>query len=309
MKLYNNQKSYSKAPSVITIGTFDGVHIGHQKIIERLVKVGEKKSLESVVLTFFPHPRMVLQKDANIKLLNTIEERKELLSKLNLKALVVKTFTEDFANLSARAYVKSILVDELNAKHIIIGYDHHFGKNRSANINDLKTFGKEFGFEVEEISAQDIKDVSVSSTKIRNAISGGDLQTANSYLGSPYVLTGTVIKGKGLGKQIQFPTANIHIKEDYKLIPKNGVYVVKSLIDDTSVYGMMNIGTNPTVNGIKQSIEIHFFNLNQDLYGKRLKVSVLNRLRNEHKFESLAMLQEQLKLDQNKALTFIKDNE
>ena len=309
MKVYDSQKSYSKLPSVITIGTFDGVHVGHQKIIERLVNVSQNKSLESVVLTFFPHPRMVLQKDADIKLLNTIDERKELLSNLGLDALVIKTFNKDFANLSARDYVKSILVDELNAKHIIIGYDHHFGKQRSANINDLKTFGKEFGFEVEEISAQDIEDVSVSSTKIRNAISGGDLQTANSYLGSPYVLTGTVIKGKGLGKQIQFPTANIHIKEDYKLIPKNGVYVVKSLIDDTSVYGMMNIGTNPTVNGIKQSIEIHFFNLNQDLYGKRLKVSVLNRLRNEHKFESLAMLQEQLKLDQNKALTFIKDNE
>lgn len=309
MKVYDSQKSYSKLPSVITIGTFDGVHVGHQKIIERLVNVSQNKSLESVVLTFFPHPRMVLQKDADIKLLNTIDERKELLSNLGLDALVIKTFNKDFANLSARDYVKSILVDELNAKHIIIGYDHHFGKQRSANINDLKTFGKEFGFEVEEISAQDIEDVSVSSTKIRNAISGGDLQTANSYLGSPYVLTGTIIKGKGLGKQIQFPTANIHIKEDYKLIPKNGVYVVKSLIDDTSVYGMMNIGTNPTVNGIKQSIEIHFFNLNQDLYGKRLKVNVLNRLRNEHKFESLAMLQEQLKLDQNKALTFIKDNE
>ena len=309
MKLYDSQKSYSKLPSVITIGTFDGVHIGHQKIIERLVKVGKDKSLESVVLTFFPHPRMVLQKDTTIKLLNTIDERKELLSNLGLDALVIKTFNKDFANLSARDYVKSILVDELNAKHIIIGYDHHFGKQRSANINDLKTFGKEFGFEVEEISAQDIEDVSVSSTKIRNAISDGDLLTANVYLGSPYVLTGTVIKGKGLGKQIKFPTANIHIKEDYKLIPKNGVYVVKSLIDDTSVYGMMNIGTNPTVNGIKQSIEIHFFNLNQDLYGKRLKISVLNRLRDEHKFESLVMLQEQLKLDQNKALTFIKDNE
>lgn len=296
-------------PSVITIGTFDGVHIGHQKIIERLVNVSQNKSLESVVLTFFPHPRMVLQKDTTIKLLNTIDERKELLSNLGLDALVIKTFNKDFANLSARDYVKSILVDELNAKHIIIGYDHHFGKQRSANINDLKTFGKEFGFEVEEISAQDIEDVSVSSTKIRNAISDGDLLTANVYLGSPYVLTGTVIKGKGLGKQIKFPTANIHIKEDYKLIPKNGVYVVKSLIDDTSVYGMMNIGTNPTVNGIKQSIEIHFFNLNQDLYGKRLKISVLNRLRDEHKFESLVMLQEQLKLDQNKALTFIKDNE
>jgi len=284
LKLYNAQKTYSKNPSVITIGTFDGVHIGHQKIIERLVKVGQKKILEAVVLTFFPHPRMVLQKDANIKLLNTIDERKELLFKLNLEALVVKTFTPEFSNLSARDYVKNILVDELNAKHIIIGYDHHFGKNRSANIEDLKTFGKEFGFEVEEISAQDIQDVSVSSTKIRNAISEGDINTANSYLGAPYFLTGTVVRGKGLGKKIQFPTANIHIKEDYKLIPKNGVYVVSAEIDNSIVYGMMNIGTNPTVNGKNQSIEVHFFNLDKDLYGNRLVVKILNRLRDEHKF-------------------------
>ncbi|WP_323789150.1 bifunctional riboflavin kinase/FAD synthetase [Psychroserpens sp.] len=305
MKLYDNQNSYSKKPSVITIGTFDGVHIGHQKIIERLVKVGKNKSLESVVLTFFPHPRMVLQKESNIELLNTIDERKDLLSKLNLQALVIKTFTVKFANLSARDYVKRVLVEELNAKHIIIGYDHHFGKNRSANIEDLKIYGKEFGFDVEEISAQDIKDVAVSSTKIRNAISNGELQTANTYLGYPYFLTGIVVRGKGLGKQIQFPTANLQIKEDYKLIPKNGVYVVHSVIDGLTVYGMMNIGTNPTVNGTSQSIEVHFFNLDKDLYDDTLKVHILSRIRDEQKFQSVALLQEQLKLDQEHALKYI----
>ncbi len=309
MKLYNSQNTYSKNPSVITIGTFDGVHIGHKKIIERLVNVGKNNNLEALVLTFFPHPRMVLQKEANIKLINTIDERKELLSKLNLEALVVKAFNIDFSNLSARDYVKNILVDELNAKHIIIGYDHHFGKNRSANIDDLKTFGKEFGFKVEEISAQDIKDVAVSSTKIRNAISEGDLVTANSYLGAPFFITGTVIKGKGLGKQIQFPTANIHIKEDYKLIPKYGVYVVCAIIDGATVYGMMNIGTNPTVNGDKQSIEVHFFNLDKDLYGETLQVNILIRLRDEHKFESVELLQEQLKLDQKNALEYLDSYE
>ena len=275
MKLFNSQNTYTKIPSVITIGTFDGVHIGHQKIIERLVNVGLSKNLKSLVLTFFPHPRMVLQKDSNIKLLNTINERKDLLSSLNLEALVIKKFNIEFANLSARDYIKDVLVGELNAKHIIIGYDHHFGKNRSANIEDLKTFGNEFGFEVEEISAQDIKDVAVSSTKIRNAITNGDIQTANSFLGYPYFITGTVIKGKGLGKQIEFPTANIHIKEDYKLIPKNGVYTVKSIIDNDTVYGMMNIGTNPTVNGTKQTIEVHFFNINKDLYDDQIKVKYL----------------------------------
>ncbi|WP_456438601.1 bifunctional riboflavin kinase/FAD synthetase [Psychroserpens sp.] len=309
MILYDNQKPYFKKPSVITIGTFDGVHIGHQKIIERLVKVGQNKNLESAVLTFFPHPRMVLQKESNIKLLNTIDERKELFSKLGLEALVIKKFNKEFANLSARDYVKNILVDELNAKHIIIGYDHYFGKNRSANIDDLNIFGKEFGFEVEEISAQDIKDVAVSSTKIRNAVSDGDFQTANSYLGSPYFITGTIIKGKGLGKQIQFPTANIQIKEDYKLIPKNGVYIVNSIIDNIIVHGMMNIGTNPTFNGTKQSIEVHFFNLDKNLYNNTLKVNIINRLRDEHKFESVALLKEQLKLDQEQSLKFINDYE
>lgn len=309
MKLYDTQKSYTKNPSVVTIGTFDGVHIGHQKIIERLVNVGHSKKLESVVLTFFPHPRMVLQKEANIKLLNTIDERKRLLSQLNLDALVVKTFNTTFANLSAREYVKTILVDELNAKHIIIGYDHHFGKNRSANIEDLKAFSNEFDFDVEEISAQDIKDVAVSSTKIRSAILEGDVTTANLYLGAPYFITGAVIKGKGLGKQIQFPTANIKIKEDYKLIPKNGVYVVKSTIDGFTVFGMMNIGTNPTVNGTEQSIEVHFFNLDKDLYGKTLKVDILSRLRDEHKFESVALLQEQLNLDRTNALNFVSNHE
>lgn len=309
LKVYTSQNQYSKKPSVITIGTFDGVHIGHQKIIDQLVKVGQNKNLEAVVLTFFPHPRMVLQKDSNIKLLNTINERKELLSKLNLDGLIVKTFDREFANLSARDYVKNILVDELNAKHIIIGYDHHFGKNRSANIDDLKRFGKEYGFEIEEISAQDIKDVAVSSTKIRNAISKGDITTASSYLGAPYFLTGSVVKGKGLGKQIQFPTANIHIEEDYKLIPKNGVYVVSAIIDKTKTYGMMNIGTNPTVNGKTQSIEVHFFNLDKNLYGETLQVMILNRLRDEHKFESINLLQKQLKLDQKEALHFINQYE
>lgn len=309
MKVYNSQNAYTKQPSVITIGTFDGVHIGHKKIIERVVNVGNNKNLEAVVLTFFPHPRMVLQKDSTIKLLNTIDERKTLLSKLNLESLVIKTFNHEFANLSAQDYVKQILVDELNAKHIIIGYDHHFGKNRSANIDDLKSFGKVYGFEVEEISAQDIKDVAVSSTKIRNAIIDGDITTANAYLGSEYFITGTVVKGKGLGKQIHFPTANINIAEDYKLIPKNGVYTVSAILDDSRVYGMMNIGTNPTVNGKKQTIEVHFFNLDKDLYGEVLQIKILDRQRDEHKFESITQLQEQLRLDQYQALKFIENYE
>ncbi|WP_299223007.1 bifunctional riboflavin kinase/FAD synthetase [uncultured Psychroserpens sp.] len=309
MELHKKPHTYTKNPSVITIGTFDGVHIGHQKIIKRLVAVGQQANLESVVLTFFPHPRMVLQKNSDIKLLNTIDERQELLSAFGLETLVIKPFTKEFSKLSAQEYVKTVLIDELNAKHIIIGYDHHFGKNRSANIDDLKTFGELFNFKVEEISAQDIKDVAVSSTKIRNAIASGAIDTANSYLGYNYYMTGIVIKGKGLGKQIHFPTANIAIEEPYKLIPKNGVYVTRTVINNVFVYGMMNIGTNPTVNGTKQSIEVHFFNLNQDLYHQTLKVEVLQRLRDEHKFESIKLLKRQLEKDKKSALSFIESYE
>ncbi|HEX9827861.1 MAG TPA: bifunctional riboflavin kinase/FAD synthetase [Flavobacteriaceae bacterium] len=298
---FNNLK-----PSVVTIGTFDGVHLGHQKIIKRLQNVAKEKGLQSVILTFFPHPRMVLQHAVEIKLLNTIEERQELLSHLGLDHLVIKKFTKEFARLSPEQYVRDILVKELNAKHIIIGYDHRFGKNRRANIKDLITFGKQFGFKVEEISVQDVEDVAVSSTKIRTALNRGDVKTANAFLGYDYFLTGRVIKGKQIGKQIGFPTANIEIKEDYKLIPKTGSYVVKSYIEDNLVYGMMNIGTNPTVDGTKQSIEIHFFNFNQDLYNKRIKIELLDWLREERKFESLEHLQSQLKIDKVNALKVIE---
>lgn len=306
MKIYNTPNSYPKFPSVITIGTFDGVHLGHKKIIKRLQNIASEKGLQSVILTFFPHPRMVLQTAVEIKLLNTIEERQEILSNLGLDHLVIKEFTEEFSKLSAEQYVKDILVDELNAKHIIIGYDHRFGRNRRANIKDLISFGKHYKFEVEEISVKDVEDVAVSSTKIRNALNMGDIKTANTFLGYNYFLTGTVIKGKQIGKQIGFPTANIYIKEDYKLIPKNGAYVVKSTIDDTHYYGMMNIGTNPTVDGTKQSIEVHFFNFDQDLYDKKLKIELLEPLRNERKFESLDSLQQQLKIDKETALKFIQ---
>src|SRR5690606_14662008 len=291
--------------SIVTIGTFDGVHIGHQKIIKKLTKTAKEKQLKSIVLTFFPHPRMVLQKNANIQLLNTIEERKELLYNFGVDDIYIQEFTKEFSELSAEDFVKTLLVDRLNAKHIIIGYDHQFGKNRSAGIEDLKIFGKQFGFEVDEISVQDVDDVAVSSTKIRNALNQGDITTANSYLGYSYFLTGTVIKGKGLGRQIEFPTANISIEETYKLIPKQGVYVVKAHIENKTVFGMMNIGTNPTVNGKEQSIEVHLFDFNADIYGAKLKVELLHRLRDEHHFESMDDLKSQLYQDKQDALNLI----
>ena len=294
--------------TVLTIGTFDGVHIGHQKIIKRLVEISKVKNLTPSLLTFFPHPRMVLQKDANIKLINTISEKETILNAFGISNLIIKEFTKDFSRLTALEYVENILVNQLKAKHIIIGYDHHFGRNRNANIEDLKQFGKEFNFEVEEISKQDINDVAVSSTKIRNALLEGDIKTANAYLGYNFMLSGTVISGKKLGKTINYPTANLYIEENYKLIPKHGVYIVKSEIDHQTVYGMMNIGFNPTVNGKHQTIETHFFNFNKDLYGKNLKIELLQRLRNEHKFESVSELQNQLHKDKTDALEFLNKN-
>lgn len=295
----------SLTAKVTTIGTFDGVHIGHQKILKQVVQLAEDNGYIPVVLTLFPHPRMVLQKDDSIKLLNTIEERIELLKASGIKDVIVKEFTEEFASLSAKDYVKQILVDELNTKQIVIGYDHHFGKNRSANINDLKLFAKRYDFKVEEISAQDIEDVTVSSTKIRKALNEGEVDLANSYLGYNFFITGTVVKGKGLGRTIDFPTANISITASYKLIPGNGVYVVKSTIENKSIFGMMNIGTNPTVDGKTRSIEVHFFNFNKDIYNSELKIEFLKRLRSEQKFKNLDALKIQLKEDMVNASTYI----
>lgn len=291
---------------IVTIGTFDGVHVGHQKILKRVRHLAKENNYTPTVLTLFPHPRMVLQKNDDIKLLNTIEERIEILKQYGIKNVIVKEFNRAFANLSAEDYVKKILVDELNTKQIVIGYDHHFGKNRSANISDLKQFSETYNFEVEEISAQDIADVTVSSTKIRNALNTGKVGIANSFLGYNYFISGEVVKGKGLGRTLDFPTANIYIKETYKLIPADGVYVVKSKYEGSTIYGMMNIGTNPTVDGKSRSIEVNFFNFDKDIYGSPLRIEFLHWLRSEQKFENLEALKTQLRMDMENAQNFIK---
>ncbi|MEJ6792046.1 MAG: bifunctional riboflavin kinase/FAD synthetase [Lacinutrix sp.] len=297
-----------KSNTVVTIGTFDGVHIGHQKIIQRLIEVAKNKGLTSTILTFFPHPRMILQKDADIKLINTLEEKEQVLKHFGLENLVVKKFTKEFSRLSAQEFVEKILVKQLKAKHVIIGYDHHFGRNRSANIEDLKSFGAQYNFEVEEITAQDINDVSVSSTKIRTALLEGDIKTANSYLGYTFIISGIVEKGRGIGRTIGFPTANIAIKEHYKLIPKQGVYVIKSVIDNETIYGMMNIGTNPTLSGVTETIEVNLFDFEANLYNKKITIELLERLRDEVKFESVDALKQQLTKDKNNALQFINSD-
>lgn len=310
MKKYTSASTFkSDRHTVVTIGTFDGVHIGHSAILKRLVETAKKEDLDSVVLTFFPHPRMVLQQHSEISLLNTIDERAQLLEKTGLEHLVIHQFTHAFSRLTALEYVRDILVNGLKAKKIIIGYDHRFGRNRTANIENLKEFGLTYGFEVEEISAKELDDVTISSTKIRNALNAGDIETANSYLGYNYMLTGEIEKGKALGRTINYPTANLKLKEKYKLIPKNGVYVVASIIEGKKIFGITSIGTNPTVGGKKRTIETHFLNFNKDLYGKEITIEFLKHIRDEETFDSIEELRQEIEIDEKKAIQFLNQRE
>ncbi|MDT0554230.1 bifunctional riboflavin kinase/FAD synthetase [Urechidicola vernalis] len=308
MNTTHNFSNFSTSKrTVVTIGTFDGVHLGHKKIIEQLLNASRNKNETSVLLTFFPHPRMVLQKDQEIKLINTLREKSNLLDKLGLDELIIHPFDKEFSRLTAFEFVRDVLVNKLNISKLIIGYDHHFGKNREGNFEQLKEYGEMFDFELEEIPAQNLNDIAISSTKIRTAISKGNIIKANKFLGYNFNLTGVVSKGENLGTSLGFPTANIKIAENYKIIPKTGVYVVKSTIENKEYFGMMNIGNRPTVNGKNQTIEIHFFKLNTNLYGKEITVELLEFLRDEQKFDSLDSLKEQLQIDKSKSTEFINN--
>ena len=291
----------TQQPTVLTIGTFDGVHLGHQKIVERVVTTARQEGLLATVFTFFPHPRMVVQHDKGLKLIHTLEEKKQLLQQLGVDLLVVQPFNEAFAQLTAEEFVSTILVQRLNVKKVIIGYDHRFGRNRTANIDDMRLFGKKYGFAVEEISVQEVDEVSVSSTKIREALNKGDVTTAEHYLGTPYSLTGRVVHGLKLGRTLGYPTANIQVTEDYKLIPKDGVYAVYSYIDGRKVYGMMSIGKNPTIEGKGASIEVYFFDFDGNLYDQKLTIEFVQYLREEQKFATIDLLKKQLQDDETAA--------
>lgn len=305
LKIFHSINDFSSSKkTILTLGTFDGVHIGHKKILDKVINSTEEDKYESLVLTFFPHPRMVLQENSEIKLLNTITEKIELLENMGIHNLVIHPFDETFSRLTAEDFVQTVLVEKFNIHKIIIGYDHRFGRNRTANIDDLIEYGLKYDFEVEQISVKEINDISVSSTKIRTALSEGDMEKANSYLDYNYPLSGRVFKGKQLGRTIGFPTANIQIEEDYKLIPKKGAYIVTSTINDILVKGIMNIGLNPTVQGENLSLEIHFLDFDQDLYGKKITVSLLQYLREEQKFNSLEELTTQLELDKTTAIQY-----
>lgn len=311
MKIFNSINDFipmaiGTKKTILTLGTFDGVHLGHRKILEKLTQNTQDEKYESLVLTFFPHPRMVLQGESEVKTLNTIDEKIDLLESVGVQNLVIHPFDAPFSQLTAEEFVKTVLVDRFHIQKIIIGHDHRFGRNRTANIDDLIAFGQHYNFEVEQISVQEIQDVSISSTKIRNALIAGNIALANNFLGYEYFLTGMVSKGKQFGRTIGFATANLQIEENDKLIPCNGVYVVKSILNQKTVFGMMNIGFNPTVAGNKLSVEVHYFDFNADLYDQKIRVSFLKHLRSEQKFGSVDLLKEQLENDKKSALAYLK---
>ena len=260
---------------------------------------------ESLVLTFFPHPRMVLQENSEIKLLNTIAEKSILLEKIGIDNLIIHPFDKEFSRLTAEEFVEEILIKKFNVHKIVIGYDHRFGRNRTANFETLQEFGVQYGFEVEQITAQQINDISISSTKIRTAIIEGNINLANQYLGYNYSITGTIVKGKQLGRTIGFPTANIKIAEDYKLIPKNGVYIVKCNINEKHYFGMMNIGNRPTVDGTNTTIEINIFDFDQEIYDEQITVEFLDFIRDEQKFDSIDELKNQIQKDKTTSLNYL----
>ena len=294
--------------TIVTLGTFDGVHLGHQSILKKLLEATENGVYESVVLTFYPHPRMVLQQEYSLQLLNSIEEKTVLFEQFGIDHLIIHPFDESFSKLSAEDFVQKILVDQLHIHKIIIGHDHRFGENRTANITDLIQFGKKYNFEVEQINAEAINKIAVSSTNIRTALANGSIQLANRYLGYDYSFSGKVILGKQLGRTLGFPTANLILLEPYKLIPKEGAYIVYSALNNTRIFGMMNIGNNPTLGENERSIEVHFFDLNEDLYDSVLCISLLAFIRPEEKFSSVEALKTQLEKDRDFSKKYVKDN-
>jgi riboflavin kinase/FMN adenylyltransferase len=293
--------------AVVTSGTFDGVHIGHQKILKRLCSLAKTINGKSVVITFWPHPRFVLSPDDNkLKLLSTFEEKAEVLEQNGVDYLIKIPFTKAFSELSSEDFINSILIEKLKTNILVIGYDHRFGHNREGSFDYLKKNEAQYGFKVEEIPKQELEDVAVSSTKIRNALLERDVKTANSYLGRPYSLTGKVVEGAKIGRTIGFPTANLQITEAFKLIPSNGVYAIRTKIADQLKSGMLNIGIRPTVNGATRTIEAHIFDFSGDLYGKMLQVEIISQIREEKKFPNLDSLKNQLISDKEVALSILK---
>jgi riboflavin kinase/FMN adenylyltransferase len=308
MKIYRGLQDFTKLKNaVVTSGTFDGVHIGHQKILQRLEEIAEQNGGETVLLTYWPHPRLVLYKEQQFKLLNSIEEKARLLEKSGVAHLLIIPFTTEFSQMSSERFIKNILVKRIGTKKLVIGYNHRFGKNREGSFEELRKNAPQYGFEVEEIPKQMIDHLSVSSTKIRKALDAGLVEIANEYLGKPYSLTGTVVEGDKIGRKLGFPTANIHIDFDQKLIPADGIYAVR-LRHERAVYdGMLNIGYRPTFEGKKRRIEVHIFDFDKSIYGDKLMIRLFKQTRREIKFPNMELLKQQLATDKKTVQQVLKN--
>jgi riboflavin kinase / FMN adenylyltransferase len=299
MKIYHHIHEFKRlSNAIVTIGSFDGVHKGHQKILQRLVELAQDTKGETVVMTFWPHPRAVLSPERNdLKLLSTIEEKTELLSRYGIDHLLIIPFSKEFSEISPEDFISSILINTIGTKKLVVGYDHRFGKDRAGDFELLEDKSKEYNFEVEEISREDVKNIGVSSSIIREALLKGDIKTATEYLGRPYELSGKVAEGRKLGRTIGFPTANIEPSDSCKLIPADGVYAVLVEAGKQIHKGMMNIGMRPTVNGHSRKIEVNIFNFSKDIYNESLVAHFIERLRDEEKFAGLDELKSQLYKD------------
>ncbi|WP_316821706.1 bifunctional riboflavin kinase/FAD synthetase [Pedobacter gandavensis] len=308
MKTYHHLSEFKKLDNAVaTIGTFDGVHFGHQKIIKRLCELAKSTGGESVILTFFPHPRMIIDpENQDLKLINTIDEKIKILSELGVDHLIITPFTRDFSNLSPTDYIKNILVDTIGIKQLIVGYDHRFGKDRKGGMQELEMLSKQFDYKIEEIAEQDVDDVGVSSTKIRKALLNGEVALAANYLGYNFSIHGRVIKGDKIGRTIGFPTANIFLEETYKLIPSDGIYAVTIDMGTESYKGMAYIGQRPTINGMTRNIEVNIFDFNKEIYGQYITMTFLEFLRHDVKFTGLETLKTQLHQDKLDTLAYFE---
>lgn len=309
LKIYNHFSEFKKLENaVVTIGTFDGVHFGHQKILKRLCELAKATGGESVILTFFPHPRLIIDpENQQLKMINTVEEKAKILANIGVDHLIITPFTRDFSNLTPAEYIKQILIDTIGVKNIIVGYDHRFGKDRQGGMSDLQEFAGIYGFEIEEIPEQDINDVAVSSTKVRTALLEGDVALAASFLGYNFSIHGRVIKGDKIGRTIGFPTANIFVEETYKLIPSDGIYAVTVELNAVVYKGMAYIGQRPTINGMTRNIEVNIFDFSQEIYGQLITMNFLKFLRHDVKFTGLGALKDQLHEDKLATLKFFDE--
>ncbi|HEX7366577.1 MAG TPA: bifunctional riboflavin kinase/FAD synthetase [Pelobium sp.] len=335
MQIYHHIQDFKRLKNaVVTIGTFDGVHLGHQQIIKELVKKSRQNGGESVILTFFPHPRMILNpENHSLKMINTMAEKASILHRLGIDHLIITPFTRDFSNLNPEAYIKQVLIEQIGMKEMVIGYDHRYGKDRSGGLAELKQFSEVYGYSLTEIAEADVRDIAVSSTRIRTALNLGDVDTANDLMGHPFTLSGKVIKGDQIGRTLGYPTANLFIEENYKLIPSDGIYAVRveisepknknqelynpyqptsstNLKTESKIYrGMAYIGHRPTINGMSQNIEVNIFDFEGDIYHQNIKMDFLHFIRNDVKFEGLEKLIEQLGRDKLAALAYFSNKE